>query len=123
MFLDFLNENDWSSYILVASLLVSFATTFAFVYLSRMSVNSRTAIRPNLRDERDLLKMKAQRSHNEQDCIGHWLALCIRRKESPDDSPSHLLLEQNDLFTIQGGTKWRRNQIVLYPLLLKDSAY
>lgn len=122
MLIEFLDFNDWSSYILFASLLVSLTTTFGLLYFIQFYVNDRASFQTNWHSSA-ASNMQAQRYHNENNCIGNWLAICVRRKESPDDSPAHSLLENEPASSIQGGSLWKKNQNTLYLLLSEGYIY
>ena len=122
MLIELLEFNDWSSYILFASLLVSLTTTFRLLYFIQFYVNNRASFQTNWHSSASS-NMQAQCYHNENNCIGNWLAICVRRKESPDDSPAHSLLENETKSSIQGGLQWRKNQNMLYPPLSEGYIY
>ncbi|MEH6942479.1 hypothetical protein [Bacillus sp. JJ722] len=121
--LEFFELNDLSSYLTFASLIVQVTATFGLFYFLQFHFKNRTHIQLTLSDNEESTAIESQCLHNEVNSFAHWLALCVRRKESPDEGPSHVLLVNKLVQTIQGGQTWTKNQIKLYPLPLKDFFY
>ncbi|MGM9923517.1 MAG: hypothetical protein ACI35R_04635 [Bacillus sp. (in: firmicutes)] len=116
--LELLEVNDLASYLLFASLFVQVAAFAGLFYFLQYQLKSRSQLQPMFATGEETISIKSQCLPNEVNSFAHWLALMTRRKESPDEGPSHVLLETNVNQTIQGGPKWI-NQIKLYPLPLK----
>lgn len=121
--LEFFEFNDLASYLTFAGLLVQVTATFGLFYFLQFHIKNRTYVQLTLSNEEENLAVESQCLHNEVNSFVHWLALCVRRKESPDEGPSHILLDNKHVQTIQGGSLWIINQIKLYPLPLKGSYY
>lgn len=113
--------NDVSSYILFAGLLIKATTLIGLFYFLQYNINNRSKVNPKLSTSEHSTVLQSQRLHNETNSIAIWLALCARRKESPDDSPHFSLLEKGKFLLFQGGQKCQFNQKRLYPLFLKGS--
>ncbi|MFS0783025.1 hypothetical protein [Bacillus sp. 1P06AnD] len=118
--LEFLELNDVSAYIMFAGMLVEVTTLIGFFYFLKVQINNRSQIQPKLSFSKEESHFHSQRQPNETNSIGNWIARCAGRKDSPDDSPAHHLLECNQIYTIQGGLKWKRNRIELYPALSRE---
>lgn len=117
--LEFFELNDLSSYLLFASMLVKIAILIGFITYLKVYLTNRSTFHPKHAHYDDIKVMQSQRLPNENNSFRNWLALCARYKESPDEGPSHFLLESKTLQFIQGGRKWVKYQITMYPLLLK----
>ncbi|WP_042349720.1 hypothetical protein [Bacillus massiliigorillae] len=121
--LEFFELNDLASYLTFASLIVQVTATFGLFYFLQFHFKNRTQIQPTLLKSEDSITTESKCLYNVVNSFAHWLALCVRRKESPDEDPSHVLLKNKLVFTNQGGQTWKINQIKLYPLPLKDFFY
>ncbi|WP_019240318.1 MULTISPECIES: hypothetical protein [Bacillus] len=121
--LEFLEVNDLSSYILFASMFIKIAILIGFFTYLKVYLSNRSSFRIDQSHYQEIAIMHSQILPNEINSFGNWLALYTRRKESPDEGPSHLLLGKLFMNKFQGGTKWRKNQIKLYPLLSKELLY
>ena len=115
--IEFFEAQDLLFYISFASLLLKMTAVMGLYFFLTLYVNNQSQQHSRFSASYDTPIKKPQKNYNENNSFAHWLARCVRRIESSDESPAPLLLEKNPDFKIQGGQTCHKKLKELYPLL------
>lgn len=120
---DLLWLEEISPILVFAGIIIDAATLLGICYFLRIHLKEYNSYKIYLISNESKKEPTIQKLFNECNDFTTWLAICSRRKESPDDEPSFVFLENVKSFLFQGGQKWKINQIILYPSFVRDLSY
>ena len=116
--IEILDAQDLIFYLSFASLLLKMTAVMGFYFFRTLNVNHQSQHHTKFASSYDVPFKKAQKSYNENNSFAHWLARCVRRIESSDESPAPILLENKSNFKFQGGLVCHQKQKEPYPPFL-----